>query len=293
MIGIFLSCFSSVTMASTVVSCATALSNNSNRDYDRGDAPMATGQYGQACHDTNAWQQLGGAGKTNGVKNPLTGDGNSSGSNNSGWDVDTLAESQVVGSDDVTDNGVKWSTDGGTTWTNSGVITQGDTVVFKFKVKRSNTGNHQFDELKAWIDWDRDFSWEENLSEVLIDEKWAKNADKYGNINGNGSTNTDLPTNNNTDTFRKYTQTITIPVDALTGDIWMRARVTCENSLISDNNNTLYATGYYHQGEVEDYKLTIAAKPSDPISVPEPTTLLIFASALLGLRLNRKRAFNV
>ena len=85
---------------------------------------------------------------------------------------------------------------------------------------------------------------------------------------------------------------MTIPTNSAIGDIWLRARVVCSTSLglYSDNMN-LIATGYQHQGEVEDYKLTVVARaPAAP--VPEPATLFIFALGLLSLAANRKSTFN-
>jgi hypothetical protein len=82
---------------------------------------------------------------------------------------------------------------------------------------------------------------------------------------------------------------VQVPLDAVIGSTWMRARVICENSLTTydRNNNVFHATGYYHQGEIEGYKLTINAIP--PTSVPKPITLLVFGSALFGLVRSRRK----
>jgi hypothetical protein len=48
----------------------------------------------------------------------------------------------------------------------------------------------------------------------------------------------------------------------------------------------LISTGYQHQGEVEDHRLLVARVPK--ISVPEPSTLFIFAIGLLAFTIKRK-----
>ncbi len=138
--------------------------------------------------------------------------------------------------------------------------------------------------MKVWVDWNGNKSFEENSSEILFNDKWYKNHDKNDVLNANTTnSNSDLGTTNNSDTLRVYRTVVDIPLDAVLGDTWMRARVVCENSLqYHSENMNLIATGYQHQGEVEDYKLAIN-------HVPEPTTLLVFASALFGLMLNRKK----
>ncbi len=55
MVTLTLLSVSNISYAGTVKSCETARTNWANKSYDYGDA---TG-YGEACHDTNAWQQLG------------------------------------------------------------------------------------------------------------------------------------------------------------------------------------------------------------------------------------------
>jgi hypothetical protein len=288
-IPIALLCFANISSASTYVSCASG-----SGDYSDASISSNGTEYGKACHDTNRWQQLGETGN-----GELKGETSSTDAEttNDGWTAET--DEQTV---DTGDNGVSWrvqNSDG--SWPvdfDSGEFTQGANVEFQFVVTRSNEGNHQFDQLSAWVDWNGDGIFQFK-SERIINEKWWKNQDSDGKrtTSGAGSDNSDLESKyagtnkegvdrfikNNTDTERTYTQLIQIPIDAVIGDTWIRARIICENSLHDGNNNKLQAIGYYHQGEVEDYKVAIN-------QVPEPTTILLFGSALIGLVLKRKKA---
>ncbi|MFT7007383.1 MAG: hypothetical protein ACJAXJ_001898 [Colwellia sp.] len=136
---------SGTAQASKVVSC------NSKSNIDFGDAPS---NYGTACHQTDTWQKLG-----------------------TGWSAESA--NNTVDSDNPTDDGVTWRTKAvGTSawsnWSSDEVLTQGDDVEFKFKVTRVGYGHHQYDEIKAWADWDQDSIWNNN-NEVLIEEQWFKN----------------------------------------------------------------------------------------------------------------------
>jgi hypothetical protein len=282
-ISIALLCFANASFAGSVASCDTKSSSGTIFDYGDATATATANSYGEACHDTNRWQQLGAAGQT------LEGDSGDDNSANVGWSGEGTQNPVDTG-----DNGVSWrvqSSDG--SWPtdfDNGELTQGDTVEFQFVVTRSNEGNHQFDQLKAWSDWNGNGTFED--SENIIDEKWYKVADTFaaGNNLGNqlGGTNNDPlvgGVKNSGITEAIITVTTDIPYDAVIGDTWMRARIICENSLTEHDriNNLFYATGYYHQGEVEDNKLAIN-------QVPEPTTILLFGSALIGLVLKRKKA---
>lgn len=286
-------CFSQSSFATSVTSCATKsatkISKGWNANFDYGDA---TG-YGEACHDTNRWQQLG---QTDG--DALKGDTGTGTSSRGGW-TEELSQNTV----DTGDNGVTWrvqNSDG--TWPTefgTGELVAGANVEYQFVVTRSDEGNHVFDQLKAWNDWNGNGQFDD--SEVIIDDKWYKIADTFaadntagngaGGFNNdplvrNGSKATTWDTINNSGvTEAIVTSIVQIPLDAVIGDTWIRARVICENSLTAHDrdNNILYATGYYHQGEVEDYQVAIT-------QVPEPTTLLVFGSALIGLVLQRKKS---
>ena len=290
--------FSNLTFATNgtttkVVDCSTI---TNSVDYGN-----ATGQAASACHDTPYWQRLG---KT--------------------WNSDTTQAEETNLS---TNDGVSWvtSADGGTTWVDNGELTSGGLVKFQFDVTRATTGNHKYDLLKSWVDWNQDGSWDE--SEDIITKKWWKNENSEGvattnSVGGTLNTNWDLTKwedlgtegstnrdnnqwnsqwnsgngrwenriyNSNDTEATFFSEIIAIPVLDTLKDIWMRARVVCENSLesYSDGMN-LIATGYQHQGEVEDYKLAVA-KTSDPIGVPEPSTLLIFSIGLFTLAARRKK----
>jgi len=280
--GIILLGFSNLTLASTsnVVDCST---RTNSVDYGN-----ATDQEASACHDTAYWQRLGET-----------------------WNSDTPATSET---DLATNDGVSWvtSSDGGTTWVDNGELTAGGLVKFQFDVTRAITGNHKYDLLESWVDWNQDGIWAEN--EVIISEKWWKNKDSEGNVQtwndldqskviknwgrdrttNEGTLNRDLTNGdwhnkvyNSQDTTATYfTSEFQIPVLDTLKEVWLRARVVCENSLeqYADGMN-LIATGYQHQGEVEDYQLTIA---NNTVDVPEPSTLFIFAMGLFALVTRRK-----
>lgn len=219
---------------------------------------------------------------------------------------------QAVKDVDGSDDGVMWRTkneDGSwSDWGTSGTMYRGQEVEFKFAMWRANIGHHTYDKLKAWVNWNGDHYFNNGGSgnEVIFDRNWYKNHDIHDRRDTtSGVWNGGLKSNNSSDLYREYKITLRVPMDAKIGDIWMRARVTCSDSLASYSDNfNLLPWGYQHQGEVEDYKLTIASRapdvPVDPdpprpgrpgpvASVPEPETYALF-SILLGLMaLNRRR----
>jgi len=265
---------------------ATPCGSKTNIDYS--DAPDS---YGAACNQTQRWQSLG-PGTDQGDNDDNKSESNGKYKGTEGYQEYSREDGVNVDGDEG-DDGVLWrtSSDGGLTWSelgNDGVITQGDIVEFSFLVGRSQTGTHEFDQVKAWADWNIDGEFDEDPSEILIDEKWALNRDSSDVLDpdSNARWNGDLNTRNNTDLYRVYTVQMQIPLDAVTGDSWLRARIACENAVMNTHQGggTLYATGYYDQGETEDYEITIAAKV-----VPEPSTLLVFAIGLIGMATARKK----
>ena len=304
-ITVTLLCFSNVSFAGSVVECSAI---DSSKDYGDATVDSKGVAYGEACHETNAWQQLGKAKVGNSLVG-LQGDSGSTDddtSENKGWNADTSQDADTNNNGkDSGDNGVRWriANDDGKFTGRYGKpeLTRGQAVQFRFNVTRSDQGSHKFDELKIWVDWNGQDGFNNNGigtagSEILYNAKWHKDQDKNdkseGEMNYSGNSqnyNHDIKAYNNSDTFRSYHLITTIPDTALIGDTWMRARIVCENSLsnYTDNMN-LISTGYQDQGEVEDYKLTINARPPTP--VPEPTTLFVFGTALIGLVLSRKKA---
>lgn len=169
---------------------------------------------------------------------------------------------------DSSDDGVFWSLDGGATWGHD-AVTVGQEVQFKFNMYKELWGNHTADYLKVWIDWSGDTVFSE-LSELVFQDAWEFTSED-GYVKGDGFAGIS----------KSFLTTITIPEEAMIGDIWLRARVTCSESAKYDIDN-LTASGHFWQGEVEDWKLTVAP-------VPEPSTILLFGLGLGGAAWIRRR----
>ncbi len=176
--------------------------------YEYADAPGYVG----TSHSTGNWQMLGQL-----------------------WDAEPSPK--VV---DTSDDGVSWSTDGGLTYGHGDVV-QGQTVAFRFDVWRSLTGTHQYDQLKAWVDWDGDKAWN-NLNERIIAGQW--------------STSDDPGVQN-----KFFYATAIVPETAALGITWLRARVSDDYSEANPYDNLW-------QGEVEDWSMNVTA-------VPAPSALLL------------------
>lgn len=247
--------------------------NNCTGGYgDYGDAPI---EYGIACHDTNRWQQLG----TDGFDgDTLKGDSiGIDDYNNIGWSAES--SSQTI-DNDTGDNGIFWSVSSdGQNWSDFGTsahLTQGQYVKFKVDAKRSTEGNHEFDEYKLWLDWYGTESFDN--TDVVFNDKWQKDQDEFGNTfigtRAQNFYNTDLGTYNSPVEFASFiSNAIMVPIDAILGQTWLRARFVCENSF----SGPLMATGYYHQGETEDYAIKIVQ------DVNAPATIALFSLALFGM----------
>lgn len=256
---------------------AGSINNCTGGSGDYSDAPSS---YGTACHDTNRWQQLGSA------DGSLYGDSiGINDNNNVGWTSESSPNAVDSG-----DNGVSWSTSSdGITWSSFGQsdsLVQGEFVQFQVDVQRSQEGNHQYDEYKLWLDWFGSGSF--NESDVVMNDQWMKDEDSSGvaftGILASNFYNNDLGAYNSPDEFGSFfSNAIQVPINSILGELWMRARIICENSLNIGNDYQMLATGYYHQGEVEDYALKIVNK------VSEPGTAILFSTVFLGLMLRRKK----
>ena len=144
-ITVTLLCFSNMSFAGTVVECST---KNSSKDYGDATTDSQGVAYGEACHETNAWQQLGNA-KVGSSIVGLQGDSgsrNDDDSENKGWNADfsqDLDTTRGRNSDrDTGDNGVRWTTQnsdgtwpvkGEDGWWGTGAVEQGQTVKFKVR----------------------------------------------------------------------------------------------------------------------------------------------------------------
>lgn len=293
--------------AGSYVSC----SEKSHRNMDFSDSGTNSNNlsYSSACHDTDQWQGLG----DSWISKRLGDSTYTEGSTPDSWDTEDVSNpnAPAANHDNNTDDGVLWrtSTDPSNWTSNFGTtatLTQGEYVQFQFLFSRSVDGNHLFDELKVWLDWNQDGHWDNTAQndEIITNVRWDKDDNVDGSSVGNRSQsycydngltwNNDTDTCNSDDDFKLFTAQVQVPLDAQLGDTWLRARVTCENSLsFYDNNWIMSPYGYLHQGEVEDYMVTIAEKKEEPpVNVSEPSSLLIMSPALLflaGIRRKRKQ----
>lgn len=243
---------------------AGSITNCTGGSGDYGDAPSS---YGVACHDTNNWQQLGDTGQNRIYTNDF---------NNIGWSSESSSRSEDTG-----DNGVKWRTSAdGVNWTDYGQsekLVQGKYVQFQVDVNRSKYGGHNNDEFKLWLDWFGTGSF--NESDVVFHDYWIKNQDSDGNFDAslNAGWNGSLGTRNSAQEFGSFFSSILeVPTNSILGEVWMRARIICDFSLNQGNNFMLSSTGYYHQGEVEDYQMHIVR------DVNAPATAILVSLFALG-----------
>lgn len=243
-----------VAAISTVIGAAIINSTQAS-PFNYGDESDAPAPYGKAWTSTGDYQRLG----------------------------------QSYGIDD----GVSWSLNGGLTFGHE-AITIGQTVKFKFDLYSHNIGGHVFDPVRAWFDSDANGSWSNN--EMIFSGQYDKatnapywqkgtpdnpyaGAPYQDRTWRQGDTNDWIKTSFYTD--------LLFGENFKVGQSWLRARATCDASIggtdwygyhngywgwhaNAGDINLMGPTGYLHQGEAEDYKITVLAKPVvvPPVVVP-------------------------
>lgn len=169
--------------------------------------------------------------------------------------------------------GVSWSVDGGTTWGHNN-LQVGQTVQFKFNLHKKNVGTHESDHLKAWLDWNQNGVFDAN--EVLAYGEHNLLPAEQGNL-GTNNTSPNVPDFSFISAEHKVT-------DSFVGYLWLRARVTCSESLVGwnnqwkgeDYNSAFKAIGHLGQGEMEEWRISVQP-------VPVPAAVWLFGSGLVGM----------
>ncbi|HEY8907165.1 MAG TPA: PEP-CTERM sorting domain-containing protein [Rhodoferax sp.] len=189
---------------------------------------------------------------------------------------------------------IQWSTNNGGTWGNSALVV-GQSVEFKVTMHKNELGNHYADLLKVWIDTSGEGQFQ--ADEAVLFGAHVDNASvtPWDRPEGNA------PGYNQSFVFTSGPVNLT---NAMLGDHFLLARVTCSESLLTTELGSSYSwdkqwgpsldtyksyfspTAHYYQGESELVKLTVN-------SVPEPGTLALVTVAMLGMGWRRKQTTHI
>lgn len=210
------------------------------------------------------------------------------------------AEWNQLGRSNTADDGVLWSVNGGAWGTDEIIATGQFTIQFQISLWSAGYGNHDYDQVKAWVDWNNDdYFLNDNLTvpsdasyqagETILAGKYDKDASQIASEIGKDD-RWRIWRNENYDTMTTFvTGPFTVTedmLDSLTlGDFegyWLRARSQCDH--VGYNSMNPYSNLW--QGEAEDYFIKI----TDGREVPEPATMVLFGTGMMGLAAWRRRS---
>ncbi len=184
----------------------------------------------------------------------------------------------------VDEYGISWSVDNGSSWGREDLIV-GQTVQFQFNMHKRNVGTHYADFLKVWLDTDKNGFFEQDEAIFFAEQELPDTIGSY------------IPPAFGEANFTFFSDEITID-EAFAGDLWLRGRVVCSESLVSSDGGSwndqwtpeylnnydeiFKPTGHLHQGEVEEWKISV--------KVPDTsTTLVLLSGALVAITLIHRK----